>query len=99
MASACVDTQEMGKGLQRCILSSSGSSKQSQYVLLVLLFSLHKANANLGILDLDPWASRIEEIPCSIILLFTLFAALGCSWDECSELWCVAVVCEVQSLI
>lgn len=53
MASACVDTQEMGKGLQRCSLTSSDSSKIVLiYTVWFIILALIKHETNLGLLDL-----------------------------------------------
>ena len=53
MASACVDTPEMGKGLQRCSLASSDSSKIVLICTAYLtVLSLIKPKTNLGLLDL-----------------------------------------------
>lgn len=53
MASACVDTQEMAKGLQRYSLTSSDSSKTGLiYTARLTILILIKHETNLGLLDL-----------------------------------------------
>lgn len=52
MASACVDTQEMGKGLQSYGLTSSDSSKIVLiYTACLTILTSLKRGTNLGLLD------------------------------------------------
>ena len=76
MASAYVDTQEMGKGLQRCSLTSSDSSKIVLiYTACLTIMTSVKHETNLGLLDLFIlcWGSSLLSYPavyciCSIKL-------------------------------
>lgn len=53
MVSACVDTQEMGKGLRRCSLTSLDSSKiVLMYTACLTILTLIKPETNLGLLGL-----------------------------------------------